>query len=96
MKRALGIILLLYCLNGCSDLRVIGAAAMREFHAEGVSVRKNKAETVQAVNVDNRAELKTIPADKSKSFSSFPHAHHDAKNPERGLWEKTDSRSWEN
>jgi len=69
---------------------------MREFHADGVSVGENKAEPGQVVNAGITAEVKTMPVDKRKSFSSFPHAHQDEKNAEKGLWEKIEPRSREN
>jgi len=87
MKKTLGIILMIFCLTGCSEMRVIGSAAMRELHADAIPVNWTKTEP-QQVRVAKKDNLVRVADLKVKSFSSFRSSPSASKKPVKGLWEQ--------
>lgn len=87
MKRLLGILITMLCLTGCSELRVIGSAAMRELHAEAMPVNWNKS-TPERTSIAKRDAEMVVASNKIKSFSSFRSAPTDRRKPVKGLWEQ--------
>lgn len=87
MKRLLGLMIMMLCLTGCSELRVIGSAAMRELHAEAIPVNWNKTTPERVIRNNRDAEM-VVASNKIKSFSSFRSAQTDRKRPVKGLWEQ--------
>jgi len=86
MGYAWGLILIL-CINGCSELRIIGDAAMRELHAEAITVNwiSKKSKEVEKRNetfIDQR-----LSSGKGRNFSSFRPDHPELKST-KGLWEQ--------
>lgn len=84
MRFTLWIIMISICLTGCSEMRVIGNAAMREFRADAVAVNWSK-DRQGAINSD---KLALIAPAKERSFSSYRGARMAKKAPIKGLWEK--------
>jgi hypothetical protein len=80
MKPTYWIVLLSFCLTGCSEMRVIGSAAMRELRADAVAVNWTKTVTA-AMDVAK-------PEAKVKSFSAFRKTQLANKTQTKGLWEK--------
>lgn len=87
MKRYLAVVFMVICLTGCSELRVIGSAAIREIQAEALPVNWGTAKTSH-VSADRKEVNKMAAAVKVKSFSSFRSSPLAMKKPVKGLWEK--------
>lgn len=87
MKLSLWMIMMMSCLTGCSELRVIGSAAMRELHAEAIPVNWNKS-MPERTAVDRRGTEIVLADVKVKSFSTFRSSPMAAKRPVKGLWEQ--------
>jgi len=87
MRVIFGFTIIVFCLSGCSEMNVIGNAAMRELRADGVSVNWNKTvadkETLMA---QNQALMRTASA-KEKTFSSFRKNPTSKTTQVKGLWE---------
>jgi hypothetical protein len=81
-------IVMAWCLTGCSELRVIGAAAMRELHAEAIPVNWETTPPAERTIIAKRQPDKIVYSAKSKSFSSFRSAQIERKRPVKGLWEQ--------
>lgn len=80
MRPTFWIVLLSFCLTGCSEMRVIGNAAMRELRADAVAV--NWSKTVPAAMEVAKSEVKV------RSFSAFRRTQLANKTQTKGLWEK--------
>lgn len=83
MRTTFWILLLSFCLTGCSEMRVIGSAALRELRADAVAV--NWSKTAPAAVEVAKTEAKV------KSFSGFRRTQLANKTQTRGLWEKRGS-----
>lgn len=83
-----------FCLAGCSELQVIGDAAMRELRADAVAVNWKTTERSQVgtelsqVVKDGRGEQ--VASVKVKKFSAF-RMQKAKKAPVKGLWEQQGS-----
>ena len=84
MRSTLWIIMISFCLAGCSEMRIIGNAAVRELRAESVAVNWN----IAAPGAMVVAEPDLLATAKVKSFSSFRRTQTAKKTPVKGLWEK--------
>lgn len=87
MRLQMSIVLALICLTGCSELRVIGAAAMRELRAEAVPVNWNKS-VPERPSFRSDEPLVMVADGKVRSFSSFRSSSKGLKRPVKGLWEQ--------
>ena len=88
MRSTLWIIMISFCLTGCSEMRIIGNAAMRELQADAVVVNWNKTVTTGAKDV---VEPEPVKSAKVKSFSSYRKNHLAKTMPTKGLWERKGS-----
>lgn len=80
MRSTFWILLLSFCLTGCSEMRVIGSAALRELRADAVAVNWSKTEPAAREVAKSEAKV--------KSFSAFRKTQLANKTQTRGLWEK--------
>ena len=81
-------ILIVFCLTGCSEMKVIGKAAMRELRADAVGVNWDKTVAVKkAPTAQALALLQTQPA-KVKTFSAYRKNPSSTKTQIKGLWEQ--------
>jgi hypothetical protein len=80
--------IMMLCLSGCSELRVIGSAAMRELHADAMPVNWKKTTPERTYTAKRDAGMVVVASNKIKSFSSFRSAPVDGKRPVKGLWEQ--------
>lgn len=80
MRPTFWIVLLSFCLTGCSEMQVIGSAALRELRADAVAV--NWSRTVPAAIEVAKPEARV------KSFSAFRRTQLANKAQTKGLWEK--------
>lgn len=89
MKVTIGLILVVFCLTGCSEMQIIGNAAMREMHADSLRVNWASSAPVtieKSRKIDTKLQLAAV---KTKSFSSFRNNMADKdKKPIKGLWER--------
>lgn len=87
MRHILGIILMMLCLTGCSELRVIGSAALRELQADAIPVNWAKSTPNRTV-IEKREPDKIVVSARAKTFSSFRSTQVERKRPVKGLWEQ--------
>lgn len=80
MRPTFWVVLLSFCLTGCSEMRVIGSAALRELRADAVAV--NWTKTVPAAIEVAKPEAKV------RTFSAFRSSQLPNKTQTKGLWEK--------
>ena len=81
-------IMIVFCLTGCSEMKVIGNAAMRELRADAVGVKWDKTvEVKKTPTAQALALLQTTPARK-QTFSSFRKDPTSTKTQKKGLWEQ--------
>lgn len=87
MKAIVGSVMITCCLVGCSELKVIGDATIRELRADAIAVNWSKTE---GTHQENKVPLEQVASVKVKSFSSF--RKQKVKNaPVKGLWEQSGS-----
>lgn len=82
MRPILWIALMSICLTGCSEMRVMGNAALRELHAEYVPVDRNREAVVPVASKSVR-----FATAKVRTFSSFRSVKMADKVEIKGLWE---------
>jgi len=88
MRISIGFVIVICCLTGCSEMRVIGSAAMRELRADAVSVNWSAAEPDKKASAERSKDQKIYVAAKAKTFSSIRRGPTDRKKPVKGLWEQ--------
>lgn len=100
MKRLFALILVTVALTGCSELKVIGAAAMREIKSEGYNVeqisynyhQKLAASSVKSGVLAAKSDILTVSED-GRMVGSEKKLRLLAKPKKvRGLWEKETAR----
>lgn len=88
MKLISILIMIVFCLSGCCEMKVIGNAAMRELRADAVRVNWDKTVEVKMIpTAQAQALLQTKPA-KERNFSAFRKNPTSTKIQAKGLWEK--------
>jgi len=88
MRVTIGLIMIIFCLTGCSEMRVIGDAAMREMRADAISTNWSKTDSNIRVNTEKPKEQKQYVASREKTFSTFSKGQTDRRIPAKGLWER--------
>lgn len=84
----LGIIMLLVCLTGCGEFRIISDAALRELRADAITVNWVCDESRQVEKRNEEFISKQLSPGKGSNFSSFRYDHSGPKKPIKGLWEQ--------
>lgn len=92
MRYFLGMMMLLLCMNGCSEMRIIGVAAIRELRADAVSVNWQKSESGEVTLEQGSSRVEYVAAVRERTFSSFRHSHLSMNRPLKGLWEQRGAR----
>jgi len=87
MGYAWGLILIL-CINGCSELRIIGDAAMREIRAEAITVNWISEKSNEVEKRNETFINQQLPSGNGRNFSSFRPDHPELKKSTKGLWEQ--------
>lgn len=80
MKRTIFLILTIGCLTGCSELRIIGAAAMNEFRTEGMNAEMAAMQVPEPIL--EPAKTGAPPVVLAKAVPPPP-----PKNYKKGAWE---------
>jgi len=87
MRVTIGCIIIIYCLTGCSEMRVIGNAAVRELRADAVSVNWKTSQPDKQASEEGAKEHARYAAVKVKTFSSIRRGSTDKRKQVKGLWE---------
>ena len=91
MKVIFLFISIVFCLSGCSEMKVIGNAAMRELRADAVSVNWDRTVAVKKTPTAQAQALLQTASAKDKTFSAFRKNPTSTKTQMKGLWEKRGS-----
>jgi hypothetical protein len=86
MRRLLVMAILGICLNGCSELRIIGNAAVRELQCEAISVEW-KAYHEVPIEIERPRDKRILMAKAERKFSPFRNTNSEGRLPKKGLWE---------
>lgn len=82
MKRLIFLAVAIGCLTGCSELRIIGAAAMNELRSEGINTEMAAYRQPDLKGEEAKAEEKPVVVAKAV-VTPLPKA----KNYRKGAWE---------
>lgn len=88
MRTKIEFIIIMLCLTGCSEMRIIGNAAVRELSANAVSLNWNKTAADPAEKSGRGKALEPLAVAEEKSFSSFRKSTVNQKKQTKGLWEQ--------
>lgn len=88
MRTKIEFIIIMLCLTGCSEMRIIGNAAVRELSANAVSLNWNKTAADPAEKSGRGKGVETPAVAEEKSFSSFRKNTINKKTQTKGLWEQ--------
>lgn len=77
---------LLLC--GCSEMRIIGAAAMRELEADAMPVKWAKTAEAKNTHHDGRYASRKVAPVRPMYFSSYRSNMASSKPAVKGLWER--------
>jgi len=91
MRVIFGFAIIVFCLSGCSEMKVIGNAAMRELRADAVSVNWNKTVAINKTPMAQTQALVQTASAKEKTFSAFRKNPTNKRTQMKGLWEQQGS-----
>lgn len=83
-----GFMILMICINGCSEFRMIGDAAMREFRADAITVNWIREDTRQVEKRNEPFIDHQSSTTRESTFSTFRDSQQTVKKPQKGLWEQ--------